>query len=133
MTETNLDKQLFERAASMLRVQGIISIIFGGLGVFIGFLIMVGFGIGIVTDYSSASAAGALFMAAVTFVFFFLPHIYLIISGVTMLRQPQPNIARILTIINLVVSVFWNWITLVFAIISLAQSGDYERYYNHKK
>lgn len=129
MTEEKFDKVLFERASNMLRVQGIITIVFGALGVLFGSLMMIAFGLSALYDHTFNGPAQLFFMAIVTFVLFILPHIYLIISGITLSRQPQPNVARILTIINLAIGVFWNLIILIFAIISLTQSSDYERHF----
>lgn len=134
MAETNYDAMLFERASSMLRTQGILAIVFGGLGVLGGFMLMIAFAFGAMAEYTSAGAIGSLLTGVATFVFLVLPHIYLVISGVTLLRNPKPTVARALTIINLIVGVFWNLIILIFAIICLTQSGDYERYYaKHNK
>ena len=133
MAAADYDKMLFERAATMLRVQGIISIVFGGLGVLCGLLIMLAFGVGAMAEYTAHSAIGSVIFGLMVFIFFVLPHLYLVIAGTTLLRQPQPSVARTLTIINLVVGVFWNLIVLIFAIISLTQSGDYERHYPKKK
>jgi hypothetical protein len=135
MAEVNHDKVLFEQAATMLRVQGIISIVLGGLGVIFGLVMMFMFGLGMlayenITDY----AVENFIWAVVMFVFVVIPHIYLIVAGTIFLRQPTPGVARTLTIINLVVGALTNIVVLIFAIIALTQSGDYERHYpTHKK
>jgi hypothetical protein len=134
MTETSFDKVLFERAATMLRVQGIISIVFGGLGVVFGLVMMFMFGLGMLAYENITNYAVENFIwAVVMFVFVVIPHIYLIVAGTILLRQPTPGVARALTIINLVVGVFSNMIVLIFAIISLTQSGDYERHFAPRK
>lgn len=128
MAEANYPQLLFKRAQSMLRVQGILSIVFGGLGVLGGlfFLLLSGFAI---TEYNSYQISGAFIMGLLVFIFAVLPHIYLVISGIVMVREPAPTVAKTLTIVNLVVSVFWNLVLLIFAIICLTQIGDYERGY----
>jgi hypothetical protein len=134
VAETNYDKLLFERASTMLRVQGIISIVFGSLGAIFGFVLMFMFGLGMLAYENITNYAVENFIwAVVTFVFVVIPHVYLIIAGTILVRQPTPGIARTLTIINLVVGAFTNIVVLVFAIICLTQSGDYERHYPKNK
>lgn len=134
MAEVNYDKLLFERAATMLRVQGIISIVFGSLGTLFGFILMVAFALGAQLDTTPTSPLEGFILAIVMLVFVVIPHLYLIISGAALVRHPRPAVARTLTIINLVIGVFSNMVVLVFAIISLTQSGDYERYFpKHKE
>jgi hypothetical protein len=134
MAETNYDKLLFERSATMLRVQGVISVVFGGLGVVFGLVFMFMFGLGMLAYENITNYAVENFIwAVVMFVFVVIPHAYLVVAGTILLRQPTPGIARTLTIINLVVGVFSNMIILIFAIISLTQSGDYERHYPKAK
>jgi hypothetical protein len=134
VAETNYDKLLFERASTMLRVQGIISIVFGSLGVIFGLVMMFMFGLGILAYENITNYAVENFIwAVVTLVFVVIPHVYLIVAGTILLRQPTPGIARTLTIINLVVGAFTNIVVLVFAIISLTQSGDYERHFPKNK
>jgi hypothetical protein len=134
MAETNYDKVLFERAATMLRVQGIISVVFGALGVIFGLVMMFMFGLGMLAYENITNYAVENFVwAVIMFVFVVIPHIYLVVAGTILLRQPAPGVARALTIINLVVGVFSNMIVLIFAIISLTQSGDYERHFAPRK
>jgi hypothetical protein len=134
MAETHYDKLLFERASTMLRVQGIISVVFGGLGVLFGLLLMFMFGLGMLAYENITHYAVENFIwAVVMFVFVVIPHIYLVVAGTILLRRPTPGVARALTIINLVVGVFSNIIVMIFAIISLTQSGDYERHYPKAK
>lgn len=135
MAETNYDKLLFERSSTMLRVQGTISIVFGGLGVLFGIVMMFRFALGMLaSEYITSYAVENFIWAVFMFVFVIIPHIYLIVAGTIFLRQPTPGIARTLTIINLVIGAFSNLIVLIFAIISLTQSGDYERHFlAHKK
>jgi hypothetical protein len=134
VAETNHDKALFERVATMLRIQGIISIVFGSLGVIFGLVLMFMFGLGMlayenITDYAVENFV----WAVITFVFVVIPHVYLIVAGTILIRQPTPGIARTLTIINLVVGALSNLVVLIFAIICLTQTWDYERHYPKNK
>jgi len=139
-SQLDINQTLFERAASMYRVHGIIAIIFGGLGVLGGALIT--FILIVATmlpEYEVQNVENdlgfGLFMSAVLiFIFWTLPHLYLVVSGVYLVKNPSPLLAKGLIIANLVVGLFYNVIILVFAIISLTQSGDYERGYSvHQK
>ena len=76
---------------------------------------------------------GALLVGLFLFVFWILPHIYLLVAGLYLVRRPSPNVVRTLVIINLIVGVFWNIILTVFAIINLTQLRDYEQGYTSKK
>ena len=134
MTDTAHGKEVFERASSMLRVQGIISIIFGALGTFAGLLMVFLFALGVsYNDFGYEEALSSTLLAIMVVVFVILPHVYLIISGTTLLRRPQPSVAFTLTIINLIVGVFFNLVVLIFAIISLTQADDYKRHYPKEK
>ena len=128
--QTNYDKQFFERASNLLRVHGLISIIFGSIGVFFGLIFMVIMGIAGVATAQLGDVIGAFAMGVFTLVLFVLPHVYLIIAGIQLMKQPQPKVAKTLVIINLIVGVFWNLVLLIFAIINLTQIGDYEAHYS---
>ena len=129
---------LYDRAAGMLKVHGILSIVFGGLGVLMAlFFISIMFITS--TAYESfnrfdGSSLGIFLVSIIFFVFWTLPHIYLIVSGLYLTRQPSPRIAKTLVIINLIIGVFWNYVLLVFAIINLTQIADYQkgRHVSHK-
>lgn len=130
MADANYPQLLIKRAQSMLRVQGILSIVFGGIGLLgsFFFLLLSAFA---VTEYNSYQISGAFVMGLLVFIFAVLPHAYLVISGIVLLREPAPTVAKTLTIINLIVGVLWNLVLLIFAIICLTQMGDYE--HGHKK
>lgn len=117
--------QRYEQAASMVKVQGVMSIIFGAIGCLVGliFLAILAVAIGTATTEGDAFAA-LLFFLLIAFLWF-LPHLYFIVAGITLLHLPEPRVVKTLTIINLIVGFFWNYILLVFAIISLVQSVDY--------
>ncbi|RWZ78766.1 MAG: hypothetical protein EOT05_03405 [Candidatus Microsaccharimonas sossegonensis] len=131
------EKLLFERANNTLKTHGLVSIIFGALGILFGIFLLFVMSLGTISDGSynaTNSPLGLLFVAVLMLVFWFLPHIYLIVAGYYLMRQPNPRLAKMLIIINLVIGVFYNFILLVFAIINLTQSSDYEReYHNHHK
>ena len=126
---------LFNRAASTLKVHGILAIIFGGLGVFAALIMTLLISLGTLGDDSygynpSDSVAGLFFIGLIIFIFWTLPHIYLIVSGTYLIRQPSPKLAKVLVIINLVIGVFWNLVLLIFAIINLTELSNYERGYH---
>lgn len=123
----------YQQAASMVKIQGILTIVFGGIGALFGLVLMAAFAIGLGTAYTDSDAFGLFLLFVLTVLFWVIPHVYLIIAGVTLLRLPSPRVAKILTIVNLVVGAFWNLVLLVFAIISLVQSTDYESGYTPQK
>lgn len=120
----------YARAASLTRVHGILSIVFGAIGLVISLFIIL-FVSFAVTDPNSYQIAGAFVSGFLVFVFGVLPHAYLLFSGITLLREPAPSVAKTLIIINLVVSIFYNLVVLVFSIINLVQFDDYARGYKH--
>ena len=129
-TEKNTTAQ--EQAHSMIRIQGIIATIFGSLGTLLGFVLMIIFAFALTESYGDETIEILVyFVASVLFVF--IPHIYLIVSGVLLMRKPNPKLARILTIINLIVGAMSNYVILAFAIISLTQVKDYEDGYGKIK
>lgn len=132
--EAHIDygKLLYERSDSTFRVHGILSIIFGSLGVLMAIVMTFLFIGGTYSDpsYDSVNSPLGLFVVgSMIFVFWTLPHLYLIISGYYLMHEPSPKVAKTLTIINLIIGVFWNLVLLIFAIISLTQFSDYERGY----
>jgi hypothetical protein len=130
------EKLLYNRATSTLKVHGILSIVFGGLGTLAAIAFMLLLAVGNLSDQSytdNGSALGLFFIGAAVFIFWTLPHIYLIVSGTYLIREPAPKVVKTLVIINLVIGVFWNLVLLIFAIINLTEVGDYERgYHVHK-
>lgn len=130
MSETT---RAFESSANLMRVHGILSIIFGGIGAIVGILFAALFAIAMAATNNEGDQVAFLVFAVLTLVIWLIPHIYLVIAGVVLVKQPEPGVAKVLTIINLVIGVFWNYVLLIFAIISLVQLGDYKRGYQHKK
>lgn len=128
MADTN-KKSIYRQAASMLKVQGIIALVFGGLGALFGLILMVIFGVAFSMAVRDTEIVEFFILFAVSVLFVLIPHIYLIISGVILIRQPEPKLARLLTIINLIVGAVSNYIILAFAIISLVQAREYEEGY----
>ena len=132
MSEAAIEKRLFERANSLLKTHGIVSIVFGSLGV-LAFIVWVLFAS---LSFFSGELSDVLGVAAISMIFgviFLVPHVYLIIAGVQLLRTPSPKLARTLVIINLVIGVFWNIVLLVLAIVNLTQISDYERHLSTDK
>jgi len=117
------------QAASMLKIQGIISAIFGGIGVLGGLVMMVIFALALGNAYTDNDIVGYAILFGGSILFVLIPHIYLIIAGVILMRQPEPKLARLLTIINLIVGAMSNYVVLAFAIISLTQVKEYEEGY----
>lgn len=128
MTET-AKQPATNQAASMLKVQGIISAIFGGIGVLGGLIMMVIFALALGNAYTDNDIVGYAVLFGGSILFVLIPHIYLIIAGVILMRQPEPKLARLLTIINLIVGAMSNYVVLAFAIISLTQTKEYEEGY----
>ena len=129
-SEINYEKLLYDRAASALKVHGILAIVFGGLGVLFGLVFIISMAFGNMADPSYdaySSSLGILSVTALVVVFWILPHAYLITSGIYLIRESSPKLARTLVVINLVVGVFYNLIILVIAIVNLTQITDYER------
>ena len=121
------------QAASMLKVQGIITLVFGGLGTLLGLILMGIFGLALTQAYSDNDIVefGVYFVMSVLFIL--IPHVYFIVSGIVLIRQPEPKLAKLITIINLVVGAVANYIVLAFAIISLIQAKEYEQGYKPQK
>jgi hypothetical protein len=133
----NYEKLLYDRAAGALKVHGIVSIVFGAIGTLVAVLFTLLIAAGTIADpsYDSYNSSFGLFIiSTMIFVFWTLPHLYLIAAGIYLIREPAPKLAKTLIIINLVVGVFWNLVLLIVAIVNLTQITDYERAYHvHKK
>jgi len=120
----------FERAASAINVHGILSIVFGGLGLLIALFFAGIFGLSAATgSLTPDDVIGFTIMALFGTVFMVIPHIYLVVAGVYLLKKPAPKVAKVLIIINLVIGALWNLILVIFAIINLTQISDYARGY----
>jgi hypothetical protein len=122
-------KLQFNKAATMLKVNGILSIVFGVLGSIVMVVVIALFAMPALyePDYT--------FMQAVIteiglFIFAFLPHVFFIVSGSLLLSKPRPGLARGLVIANVALSASLNVVLLAFAIVSLTQTSDYERGYD---
>ena len=119
----------YEQAASLIKTQGVLSIVFGGIGVFIGLTVLVFLWIMLSTSYATEDVIAALFLSLLSFAFVLLQHVFLIVAGVTLLRQPEPRVVRILTIITLVIGVLENLVLLIMSILVLLKLDDYEALY----
>lgn len=126
---TQQHKEQFEKANGLLKVHGILAIIFGGLGVLFGLLFMAVMGISSAASFRLEDSISAFAIGVFTLVLFVLPHVYLIVAGSYLLKTPPVRTARIIVIINLIVGALWNLVLLVFAIINLTQLDDYQRGY----
>lgn len=127
MTETHHKEPIeYTRAVSTIKTQGILSIVFGGLGIVAGLIFMIIFAAAMSSSYSDEDMVGYFILFVSTLFFWLVPHVYLVVSGVILTRLPSATTAKVLTIINLVVGAFWNLVLLVFAIITLTQSADYQ-------
>jgi hypothetical protein len=133
MSDVRDDQRLYERAHSLLRAHGIVSIVFGALGVF-AFIMWLLLVLVVVVEGNVVDIVGMTALTILFFVLFLLPHVYLIVGGIQLVRSPSPELARIIVIINLVLGVFCNIVILVLSILNLTQMGDYEHHRaKHKK
>lgn len=121
----------YEQAAGLVKTDGILSIIFGSLGAFFGLLFMLLFAVSLATSYNTEDVVGYFILFILTIFFWVLPHVYLIIAGVTLVKLPEPKVVKTLTIINVVLGALVNLILLIIGIVSLTQSRDYEEGYAH--
>jgi hypothetical protein len=124
----------YSTAKSFLRVQGVLSIIFGSLGTLVGLplIILYVFSLSfssIQYSYDGGDWFAVIFLIIIGLIFWILPHIYMIIAGTYLVRKPKPGLAKGLTIGNLVIGALLNYILLAFAIVSLVQSSHYEEGY----
>ena len=133
MTEqANYIQYKFERASSMMRVHGILAVVFGSLGILGAILFSIITFFSALTDQTIMPEDAVLvasIAAAFIFVFILLPHVYLLISGMYLMKRPDPKTAKVLIIINLIVSALWNLVIFIFAIIDLTQINDYRAGY----
>jgi len=118
----------FDAVNTMFKVHGILSIVFGGLGILGSLLIVLLMSFAWTSDNNYTIFAVALVMILVV-VIGILPHLYLIIAGTHLLKQPRPQVAKTLLIINVIIGTLWNFVILVFAIMNLAQLHEYTRDY----
>jgi hypothetical protein len=130
---------LFHRAATMLKVNGVISIVLGGLATLIVLLyaILIVVAALISTDphasLSNPDSGSNALVSLVIFTLLLAPCLYTLIAGILLVRLPRPPVAKGLLIANIVIGAFANTIGLIFAIISLTQIRDYEVGYKHAK
>lgn len=116
----------YEQAKSLIKTTGILSIIFGALGILIAITVM------LVIQFDKQSFdgpdvfVGMIVIDSFIFLFGLLPHVFLLFSGIKLLQLPRPSIIKGLVITTLVISAFWNLVLLVFTIINLTQLKQYE-------
>jgi hypothetical protein len=137
MMTTAQEASKYSAAKSFLRVQGVLSIIFGSLGTLFSLPILLIYVLSVpgysgMYPYNEGDTIGVMFLIIVTLIFWVLPHIYMIIAGTYLVREPKPGLAKGLTIGNLVIGAIINYILLAFAIVSLTQSASYEAGYKKR-
>jgi hypothetical protein len=122
----------YDSAVSALKIQAILAIVFGGLGILLAFA-LVGLYILVgslsMTELQPEEAIELAVYGIVTPIALFITHIYLVISGIVLLKKPDPKIVKALSITNIVVGAMFNLIVLIFAVLFIAKSGDYEKGY----
>ena len=117
----------YQNAAKFIRITGILSIIFGTLGAL--------FGIGYTLIYPhlqpdpEMAEIPIVFLAAVTTIFWTIPHAFLTVSGIQLVKHPAPSRVRGLAIATIVIGAIWNVMLLAFAIVNLTQLRDYAAEY----
>ena len=74
------------QAASMLKVQGIITLVFGGLGALLGLILMIIFGAALNQAYSDNDIVEFSIYFIMSMLFVFIPHVYFIVSGIILIR-----------------------------------------------
>jgi len=127
--ESNFSQLLYRRSAGVLKVHGVLAVIFGLIGMAVALLFLFAMTVGPLA-YGADSYGGAsakLLMGALIFLFLVVPHIYLVVSGVFLFREPPASTAKVLIILNLIAGIFFNFLLAAFAVANLIQSPDYER------
>jgi len=124
-TESHSEK--YQTAAKFIKATGILSIIFGALGAL--------FGIGYVLIYPhlppdpEMTEVPVVFLAIATTILWIIPHAFLTVSGVQLIKHPTPSKVRAFAIVTIVIGAIWNVILLAFAIVNLTQLRDYTAEY----
>lgn len=121
-------------AQSFLKVQGVLSLIFGSIGVVVGSPLVLLYSLSLPewsTEYSYTGGdwIAVSFIIALGIIFWIIPHVFMIIAGSHLVRHPKPGLAKGLTVANLVIGALYNYILMAFAIVSLVQSSNYEAGY----
>ena len=135
MTITPAEFQRYEKSLSSLKTQAILAIVFGALGILFSFLILGSYILlsGLDPKEVDIDKVDLFLYGIVTPIFLFATHVYYVVAGVFLLREPTPKVAKVLSIINIVVGAGWNLIILIFAALFLARSVDYERGHAEEK
>jgi len=129
MTTDEANKS-FKTAQTFLKIQGIISIVSGS---FLALCFLLFMGIWLFSGESTSDDAGLVALVAWVFVFFFVavPAAYYLISGIILVRNPEPSLARKLSITNIVIGALYSWLTLAFGIVNVVQGESYKAGYKH--
>jgi len=133
MNSPDLDSRytqlLYRRSAGVLKVHAVLAVLFGLIGIFVSLLFLFAMTAGPLAyganEYGGASAKFV--MGTLIFVFLIVPHVYLVVSGILLFREPPANTAKVLIVLNLIAGVFFNILLAAFAVANLIQSPDYER------
>lgn len=124
--ESHVPSQKYQTAATMIKVTGILSIIFGSIGILFG----IGYSLLIAASpsyaYNEVEIVPIALIVGFLIMFWVIPHIYMIISGIYFLNKPSAAKVRGLAITSIVIGAIFNVILLAFAIINLIQAKDYE-------
>lgn len=124
-TESHSEK--YQTAAKFIKVTGILSIIFGALGAL--------FGIAYVLIYPhippdpETADIPVVFLTIATTILWTIPHAFLTVSGIQLIKHPAPSKVRALAITTIVIGAIWNIILLAFAIVNLTQLREYTAEY----
>ncbi|MDN5275780.1 MAG: hypothetical protein JWN33_429 [Candidatus Saccharibacteria bacterium] len=122
----------YNQSAGLVKVHGVISIVLGALGVLFGLLLCIASSILPSLGDNEFSTLGGVVLGFIIFIFVVIPHVYFIVSGIYLIRQPSPRLVKGFVIGNLILGLLYgNVIILVFAIINLIQASAYERGYDN--
>lgn len=142
MSPEQTTEEKFIKAQKMTRINAIITVIFSSLtllGCLIYALFIVPNLLGApAIEYQSATQSSlGLVLLFIVFFLIAIPNIYLLISGILLMRRPKPTTVRKLTLTNVIVCGIGSVllfppayiVTLIVSILALMQTGDYERGY----
>ena len=135
MTTTAEHTPQYQKAASLLKTQGILATVFGSIGIVFGIFLTAIFllAASIGTDVTESERVEFIAYGVLMPFLFIIPHIYLVVSGAILLRGPSPKLAKGLSIANIVFGALWNLIILITAVLYVAQSSEYEHGYKEAK
>jgi len=134
---TTFTTQQHSSAQKFLKVQGVLSVVLGGLGVLIltALIPLLIWVLGSPDLLAEADSTSEDMIGTLIVVILSIPaSIFFVISGIILLRKPRPGVAKGLSITNVVVAALsGNYLILAFAIVSLVQSPAYADGYKANK